>query len=326
MDFKFEKPGDVSLEERFLGALVGLACGDAVGTTVEFKPPGSFTPVTDMVGGGPFRLVAGQFTDDTSMALCMAESLIKKKTFDGSDIMGRFVRWWREGHLSSNGRCFDIGITTAQALGKFRSNPTGSPYCGSTDPSASGNGSIMRLCPIPMFFANQPRLAMERAAESSRLTHGSDHCLSACRFMSGLLIGAFLGLSKEELLAPMYSPCGKDYWKEFPLTPMIEEIARGSYKTRQPPVITGSGFVVHTLEAALWAFYNSDNFKDGCLDVVNLGDDADTTAAVYGQIAGAFYGVNAIPTEWRDKLALGELIESMSTDLLALSLKQAPTS
>ena len=127
-------------QERFEGCLLGLAAGDALGTSVEFKPRGSFTALNDMVGGGPFRLAPGQWTDDTSLALCLATSLMEKGYFDPVDQMTRYVRWWREGYLSSTGRCFDIGNTTAGALNRFVQ--TGQPASGSTSPRAAGNGSI----------------------------------------------------------------------------------------------------------------------------------------------------------------------------------------
>src|SRR5574341_1380286 len=136
--------------DRYRGCLLGLAVGDALGTTLEFKPPGSFDPIEDMVGGGPFGLQPGEWTDDTSMALCLAESLIERRGFDPVDQLDRYVRWWREGHLSSNGRCFDIGTTTAAALLRFER--TRELWCGAEDPRTAGNGSIMRLAPVPLFF------------------------------------------------------------------------------------------------------------------------------------------------------------------------------
>ena len=137
-------------KDRFRGCLLGLAVGDAVGTTLEFKAPGSFKPIHDMVGGGPFRLKPGEWTDDTSMALCLATSLLEKNGFDPKDQMDRYCRWWKEGYLSSNGRCFDIGNTVSAALALY--GQTGDPIAGSTNPQSAGNGSIMRLAPVPMFY------------------------------------------------------------------------------------------------------------------------------------------------------------------------------
>ena len=139
--------------ERFSGCLLGLAIGDTVGTTLEFKRPGSFEPLTDMVGGGPFRLKPGQWTDDTSMALCLAASLIECRGFDARDQMERYVRWWREGYMSSTGHCFDIGNTTAEALGIFQR--TRDPFAGATDLDKAGNGSLMRPAPVPMFSSKR---------------------------------------------------------------------------------------------------------------------------------------------------------------------------
>ena len=156
----------MATQNRFRGCLLGLACGDAVGTTVEFKARGTFEPVTDMVGGGPFKLKPGQWTDDTSLALCLATSLIERDGFDPLDQMERYCRWQREGYLSSTGECFDIGNTTASALHKFKA--TGEPYAGSTDSWAAGNGSIMRLAPVPKFFFPDREQVIHYSGESSQ--------------------------------------------------------------------------------------------------------------------------------------------------------------
>jgi ADP-ribosylglycohydrolase len=301
---------------RFRGCLIGLACGDAVGTTVEFESPGTFAPVEDMVGGGPFRLEPGDWTDDTSMALCLATSLVERQAFDPVDQMQRYVRWRREGYLSSNGRCFDIGHTVRAALERFEE--AGDPWCGSTNPQTAGNASLMRLAPVPMFFSRHPRQAFEAAAESSRTTHAAATALDACRYFAGLIVGALNGFSKEELLAPRYTPV-PGYWDDHPLDAEVDEVAAGSFRTKQPPDIEGSGFVVRSLEAALWAFHRSSSFREGCLLAVNLGDDADTTAAIYGQLAGAFYGEDAIPARWRFRLAKYNLIAGLADQLWELA-------
>ncbi|MCA9175223.1 MAG: ADP-ribosylglycohydrolase family protein, partial [Planctomycetales bacterium] len=151
-------PDQIASQDRFRGCLLGLATGDALGTTLEFKPPGTFDPVDDIIGGGPFHLEPGQWTDDTSMALCLAESLVECQKFDPADQMNRYVRWWRHGYLSSTGQCFDIGGTTSTALAAYEHS--GDPYSGSTDVRSAGNGSIMRLAPVPMYFANNPANAI----------------------------------------------------------------------------------------------------------------------------------------------------------------------
>lgn len=308
--------------DHFSGCLLGLAAGDALGTTLEFSLPGSFTPLTleavagGLPGGGPFALKPGQWTDDTSMALCLAESLVERHGFDPRDQMERYVCWYRYGHLSSTGRCFDIGNTVRAALERYQH--TGAPYCGSTDPNTAGNGSLMRLAPIPMYYTRQPEQAIERSGDSSRTTHQAPAAVDACRYYGALLWGALKGVDKETLLAERYCPL-PGYWEAHPLVPKIDAVAGGSFKVRQPPQIRGSGYVVHALEAALWAFWHSTSFAEGALLAVNLGEDTDTTAAIYGQLAGAYYGAQAIPEAWRTSLALGETIQSLITCLYALA-------
>ncbi|GDY23469.1 ADP-ribosylglycohydrolase [Verrucomicrobiota bacterium] len=299
--------------QRIRGSLLGLAIGDAVGTTLEFRSPGTFTPITDMVGGGPFNLQPGQWTDDTSMALCLATSLVERGGFDARDQMERYVRWWREGYWSSTGRCFDIGNATRAALSRF--GQTGDPFAGSTDPHTAGNGSLMRLAPAPLFYADDALMAIEQAAASSRTTHAAATAVDACRYFAGLLVGAVNGASKAELLAANYSPVAGG-WASQSLHPEVATVAAGSFKRRNPPQIRGTGYVVQSLEAALWAFHNTDNFRDGCLRAVNLGDDADTTGAIYGQVAGAFYGEPGMPEPWLQRLALRDAITTLAGQLV----------
>jgi ADP-ribosylglycohydrolase len=301
----------VELIDRYRGALLGLAAGDALGTTLEFRPPGTFEPIDDMVGGGPFGLAAGAWTDDTSMALCLAESLVERQGFDPIDQLEQYVRWWRHGHLSSTGGCFDIGNTIRQALARFER--TREPYCGSTDPAAAGNGSIMRLAPVVLAYARRPDEAVAMAAASSRTTHGAVEAVDACRLLAALLVGALRGADKADVLGSATALAGDSF------SPAIRAVADGSFRHREPPAIRGTGYVVQSLEAALWAFHRGHSFEEGALLAVNLGDDADTTGAVYGQLAGAYYGDGAIPPAWRAKLVRRELIESMAERLLALS-------
>ena len=294
------------LRDRYRGCLQGLAVGDAVGTAVEFKPRGSFPPVQDMMGGGPFRLKPGQWTDDTSMALCLAESLVTKRGFDARDQIKRYVRWYREGYLSSTGACFDIGNATASALHRFEQ--TGDPFSGATDPYSAGNGSIMRLAPVPMFFYPDVEKAIHYASDSSRTTHGAQECIDACRLYALMIVKALGGKSKEEILF------GQDVMS-LSLAPKIHAIAKGEYADRTEDQIRGSGYVVESLEAALWCFHITDTFRDAILKAVNLGDDADTTAAVCGQIAGAYYGESGIPGEWLGMLCMRDKIREMADKL-----------
>jgi len=297
------------MRNRYLGCLLGLACGDAVGTTVEFRPRGSFKPVTDMVGGGPFSLNPGEWTDDTSMALCLAESLLANEGFDPRDQMERYCRWRDEGYLSSNGTCFDIGNTITGSLLRF--NVTGDPLGGSVSPRSAGNGSIMRLSPIPMFYVESPEAAVYYSAESSRTTHGAQEAVDGCRLFGMMIVKALLGFSKDMILFDK-----QESWLDRnTLSPNIKQIANGSYRDKGENDIRGSGYVVDSLEAALWCFYHTEDYRAAILRAVNLGDDADTTAAVCGQLAGAYYGVTGIPNEWLTKLAGRDLIETLASRL-----------
>lgn len=297
------------------GCLLGLACGDALGTTLEFQAPGTFQPISDMMGGGPFDLKPGEWTDDTSMALCLAKSLVACRGFDAKDQMERYLRWYRAGYMSVKDHCFDIGNTTEQALNLYEQS--GDPYSGSTDPFAAGNGGIMRLAPVVIIFRNDFSKMLQAAENSSKTTHAARTCIDASHYLGSLIFGALNGQSKEALLSPEYNPAS-EVWTYNDLGPEIQEIALGSYMHKQPPEIKGTGYVVKSLEAALWAFYHSNSFEEGALLAVNLGDDADTTGAVYGQLAGAYYGIDDIPNSWRSNIYLHETILGLATQLYEL--------
>lgn len=294
--------------DRFRGALLGLATGDAVGTSLEFSPRGTFEPIEDMVGGGPFNLQAGQWTDDTSMALCLASSLVECGGFDPRDQMDRYCQWWRNGYLSSTGNCFDIGITTRSALASFER--TGEPFSGSTDGMSAGNGSIMRLAPVPMYYHPDVRKVVHHAGESSRTTHGAAESVDACKLFGRMITAALSRESKDEILFsnPFESTSQA-------IEPAIADIARGSYRGKREKEIKGSGYVVKSLEAALWCFWTTDSFEEAILKAANLGDDADTTTAVCGQIAGAYYGAEGIPMRWLNRLAMRNDICELSDRL-----------
>lgn len=295
----------MKLLDRYCGCLLGLACGDAVGTTVEFMPRGTFTPLTDMVGGGPFRLPVGAWTDDTSMALCLATSLIECGKFDLKDQIQRYCRWQEEGYLSSTGKCFDIGVTISRALARFRQ--TGNPEAGSTDVNAAGNGCIMRLAPVVQYAYPDAITARSLSAESSKTTHRTEECLDACRLMSDVLCRALDGRTREEVLL--------NFDPAMFTTPKVKELARGTWQQKSREQIRGNGYVIDSLEAALWCCHQTDNFRDAVLLAANLGDDADTTAAVVGQIAGAMYGESGIPSEWRAKLVMAAEIRTLAEKL-----------
>jgi ADP-ribosyl-[dinitrogen reductase] hydrolase len=280
----------MDISDKFKGCLVGLACGDAVGTALEFKQRGTFEPITDMNGGGPFDLLPGQWTDDTSMALCLAHSLLHKNSFDPIDQMNRYCNWYQYGYMSSTGECFDVGATVASALNLYLK--TDNPFSGSIEERSSGNGSLMRLAPIAIFYHSNVDDLICYAGESSRTTHGSAECIDACKYFANLLVVAFSTSKKSDLAEAFYQPASTK----------VAAIAEGHYLKKSYEQLTGSGYVIESLESALWCFHHSNNFREAILLAANIGNDADTTAAICGQIAGAFYGFESIPIGWRARL------------------------
>ncbi len=180
------------MHNRARGTLLGLAVGDALGTTLEFTARDSQAHHSEMTGGGPFGLKPGQWTDDTSMALALADSLVERQGFDARDLMTRFVAWRKKGDYSCTGTCFDIGITTQRALTAF--GRTGEPFAGSTALDDAGNGSIMRLAPAVLFkLRADDDVARHLAREQGRVTHGTTECLEACELFADILRDAILG-------------------------------------------------------------------------------------------------------------------------------------
>jgi ADP-ribosyl-[dinitrogen reductase] hydrolase len=297
--------------DRYRGAMVGLAVGDALGMPLEFAPRDQ-RYVDDMVAGGPFNLEEGQWTDDASMACCLAYSLITCHGFDPKHQMDCYTYWYRYGVYSSTEKCFDIGNTVKAALDRYLA--TGDHYAGSTDPGTAGNGSLMRLVPVVLFYFHDFENAIHFAEMSSRTTHQATEAIDACRYFAALLFGALKGDDKAVLLSERYTPI-PGYWDRFPLAPKIDAIARGAYKTKERKEIASTPYVVHTLEAALWAFHRHASFRAGALEAVNLAGDSDTIGAVFGQIAGAYYAETSIPSRWISKLTLGYGFYHFAQDL-----------
>lgn len=298
------------MRDRKRGCLLGLAVGDALGAAVEFSPPGSFPKVTGYRGGGPHGLGPGEWTDDTSLALALAAS-IGAKGWDLADQLDRYAAWRTRGEYSVNGRCFDIGMTTAEALRRWaRKRDPGA--AGLTDARASGNGSIMRLAPVPIRYVDllsgRPAELAHLCDESGLTTHASPACRTACRWLGLALAGLLQGLPRDTVLRADWEPWTHACAMAAPAAEVAEVIA-GSYRRKRPPQIRGSGYVVHSLEAALWAFHDAEDFQEAVLRAVNLGDDADTTGTVAGQLAGACWGESGIPEVWRTGLTKRAMIE-----------------
>ena len=293
--------------DRALGAFLGLAVGDAVGTTLEFRARDAQPRLEDMRGGGPFALPPGAWTDDTATALALAESLAATGTLDGRDLMDRFTRWWRKGEYSCTGACFDIGNTTRAALVRYAH--TGEPFAGSADPRTAGNGSLMRLAPVAVRFWNDRKRLIDTAADQSRTTHGAEEAVDACRAFAELLADAIAGSPRDALLAP----------RPFEGAPAVAGIIAGGWRGRRREEIRSSGYVVHTLEAALWSVARTADYRNAVLLAANLADDADTVAAVTGQLAGALYGLSGIPERWLDRIAWKDRLLNAARRLLPAS-------
>lgn len=292
--------------DRFAGAMLGLACGDAVGGTSEFLERGSFAPVTDMVGGGICELEPGQWTDDTSLAMCLAESLVACEVFDPVDQLERYLSWYRRGYWSAKPYCFDIGQTTEHAIKLFEQ--TRQPRCGPTDAISAGNGSVMRLAPVVLRYFPSEADVLHYAAESSRTTHGAELAIEGCRLLAYALLRLLKGCPKGACL---------DGSPQQIVLPKLRQIADGTFLKKPRSRIQSSGFVVHTLEAAFWCLHRSESFEEAILLAANLGDDADTVGAVTGQLAGAHYGASGIPPRW-----LNQLHRRTDIETLALCLRR----
>ncbi len=291
------------VRDRAQGALIGLALGDALGTTLEFSARDSQPPVNALVGGGPFRLAPGEWTDDTSMALCLADSLLQRNALDARDLVERFCRWHEEGYNSVTGECFDIGVTTCEALRTYRA--TGEPLSGSTDPRSAGNGSLMRLAPVAIRWWHDRAAAVGAARLQSRITHGAPQAVEACALFAELLVEAIGGAPKERVLQA----------RDWAGDAGVAAVAAGSWRTKARDDISSSGYVLHTLEAALWCVGRSESIADALILAANLGADADTVGAVTGQLAGALWGMSAAPASWLAKLAWRARITELAAGL-----------
>lgn len=275
--------------DRCLGAFLGLAIGDAMGAPVEFSLPGSFDPVEGYRGGGPFNLPAGYWTDDTSMALCLADSLIcKGGVIDIEDQMTRYANWYTQGYNSSVGRCFDIGNGTCLAIEHFLN---GTHFLGLG--SSEGNGSLMRLAPVPIAYHKASQDKCKEACVRSSLTTHNRYASELCGEFGALLYMAINGCSKDDLHFP----------------PIEERYSK----------VENSGHAPKSLAAALYHFHSTTSFEDAVLQAVNYGDDADTVGAITGQLAGACYGLSCIPENWISDLYNHEHLLALAENLYSLS-------
>lgn len=299
--------------DRCRGMLLGLAMGDALGQAARGQRPGTFSAGDELRGGGPFTLPAGAWSDKTAMALCLAESLVARRGTDATDQLLRYRQWQREGRWTSTGRCIGISPATTRALATAQW--TGNPFAGSHDPARADAEPLARIGPAVAFNRANPREAVESAVNCARITHQAPLTLDAVRYFAGLLAGALAGASKDELLAPNFSPA-PGLWDSVALKQRVRDVAAGSWRRSRPrAIVTGENAAAGALEAALWAFERGKSPGECLGAAAGLGGDADITAAIAGQLAGAHYGAAALPAAWRDVIARGNEIEALADAL-----------
>ena len=300
------------MKNHLMGMFIGLAVGDALGRPIEGNDP---RQVQGMEDGGPFSLSlpAGYWTDDTSMALCLSDSLLEQGRYDSYDVMQRYSRWAAQGYRSSTGVCFDIGGQVRRALADFET----APEVGETEPRTerAGNGCIMRLAPVVIAALAVGGDVGWLSRMSGRETHYSELAEDATEIFGEMLERAATAGAQGGRKESIYPSAGTN-----------PELARRLHAAadKSAEELTPSGFVVDTLEAALWAFMTAEDFAAGALKAVNLGGDADTIGAVYGQLAGAYYGLTEIPAEWRGALHDYEELLRVAEALASLGSLSAP--
>ena len=310
------------LRNRYRGLLQGLALGEALAAPVQHRRPGSFTPVTDLLGGGAYDLPRGAWTDDTALALVAADSLLACGRFDARDFIARAQRWQRDGYRSATGQCLGISAATAQALAQgYGVQPTGPQ-----PPPHPDKEPMVRAGVVAAWGRADPESAIALASEAARPTHSAPATLDACRYFAALVVGALRGAGRSELIAPHFTPV-PGLWQRWPLRPEVAAVAAGSWRE---PGAGGSGPVADgtapdALGLVLWALAGGRSYRDTVLAAVNLGLDADTHGALAGGLAGALYGAPALPAAWVSGLALGEDIAATADRLLAAAQERAAT-
>jgi len=287
--------GARSLRNRYLGSVLGLACGDAMGATTQFRKPGQFTPIGDLIGGGHWQLPPGAWTDDTALALCVALSFLERETFAPGDLLQRYRRWQQQGEPSSTGQCVGISATVAEAL---QAGPL--PLAVQPRTVRPNAEALTRAGIVVLFAAALPETAVAWAFATVALTERSPEMEIACRDYCCLLLAALRGASRDSLI-----PEARALWRGLG--------AEGR------SVLDGSASC-EPLQIVLRALHASIGFRDGLLQVVNQGGNADIHGALFGQLAGAFYGHEGIPKHWRRGVLRRELLVDTADRLLVAAL------
>lgn len=299
--------------DLFRGALVGGAIGDALGVTNERTDITTKHHITDLVGGGLFALPAGWWSDDTSGMLCVVKSMILQHGFDAHDLAQQMVACWQNGDLTCGGRTYDIGNVTMMALYQYM--VTNNPYSNITTDHAAGPGSLVRVAPVGLFFADNPAMVCEFARDVSRITHASPIAIDACRIVAIMTARTLYCRDKKDLFA--------QYWPCISHDAVVQSVLSGTYTHTHKQAINGS-FVLESLDMVLWSLWHHHDFASGVLALANMAGMPGASCTVYGQIAGAFYGESAIPLHWRQKLARYHEIGWYADTLLRMAWKTLP--
>ena len=312
------------MQDRYRGLLLGLALGDALGAPAQHRRSGTFPPIGDLVGGGPYDLPRGAWTDDTALPLLLADSLLATGHFDARDFVQRCQRWQREGYLSSTGQCLGITATTARSLAQAQWS--GNPFAGPHDPARAEKEPLLRAGVAVAFALADPEEAIELAAEVARPTHQAPVALDACRYYAALLIGALQGEPRSRLLGPHFTPV-PGLWERRPLKPEVAAIAAGGWRIESgaaagQPGEGGGGTALDGLVVTVRALARGSGYRDTVLTAVNLGGDADTNGALVGQLAGARYGARGLPPHWLDGLVAADLVTRSADRLLEAALQR----
>ncbi|RJE23302.1 ADP-ribosylglycohydrolase [Aspergillus sclerotialis] len=310
-------------KSRALGCIWGNCTGDALGGPVQFKPKGQFKPVTGLRTVEPFGQPAGSYSDDGSMTLALSQSFIDQRgKYNHVGSIKYFVSWLFSGQFSTAKSAWDVGRSTRIALTIWNKN--GSEDIEHTQSrinqkldmeECSGNGSLMRISPIGLALWKDIDEARRRARERSQITHPSLACLDACELYTELLCRIMAGETKEQLVQTASA------FKISHAT-LAERLSKyknlSDWKLPSEADMQSSGWVVDTLEVALWGLFKYDSWADGALAVVNLGGDSDTAGAVYGALAGAFYGFASIPSQWVEGMKNFKLIQEIAEGISGL--------
>jgi ADP-ribosyl-[dinitrogen reductase] hydrolase len=303
--------------ENIKNCFLGLATGDALGVPVEFRDRSFFKdqPVKEMLGYGTWNQPPGTWSDDSSLAFCLAESLVNGYNLE--DIGRKFVAWYSSGYWGAHHKLFDIGGTTRAALARIRDGAD-PKFAGEVDEDSNGNGSLMRIAPASIYFCNEPDTSLyERIKEVSSMTHGHFRSIFSCFIFSKYLIELFKGEEKFSALEKTIDSVNEfARQNDFNLAEVkrFDRILSGSIQEAKVDSVHSSGYVLHTLEAAFWCFLTTDTYSEAVLKAVNLGGDTDTTGCVTGALAGLYYGENSIPMMWLIRLAREKDIIKLAED------------